>query len=55
MALFCTNLPGRLLVTSEQGKKGVETLHMMNTAIWNASKQVVATSPELLKATEKRA
>ena len=54
MALFCTDQPGRLVVT-RRGKEGGETLHEMNTATWNKSKWVAATSSELLKAVEKRA
>ena len=54
MALFCTDQPGCLVVT-RQGKEGAETLHKMNTATWNASQWVAATSWELLKAVEKRA
>ena len=53
MVLFCTNQPGRLVVT-RQGKEGAETLHKMNTATWNASQWVAATSRELLKAVEER-
>ena len=55
MALFCTNQPDCLVVTSEQGEEGIKTVHKMNTAMWNASKQVAGTSLELLEDAEKRA
>ena len=54
MALFSTNRPGCLVIT-RQGKEGVETLHKMNNATWNASQWVAATSLELLNAVEDRA
>ena len=54
MALSCTDQPGCPRVT-RQGKEGIETLHKMNTATWNASQLVAATSLELLKAVGKRA
>ena len=54
MALFSTIRPDRLEVESLGGRERDETIQMMNTRTWNSSRQVAATSAELLKAVKKQ-